>query len=242
MKLPVIKGIIDRRILLNFRIDPDILSKVLPNPFKPKLFKGMGVAGICLIRFKKLRPSFCHGIFGVSSENAAHRIAVEWLENGMYKQGVYIPRRDSNSWINAIAGGRLFPGVQHYARFKTFESNGFYKINMKSIDGKADLIIEAEMSSELSPFSVFQSIQEASDFFKKGSLGMSPIAQNEFDAVELCTSNWNFRPLMVRSVKSSFFDDTDLFPPGSVLFDSAFLMTGIDHKWISHKILQHKEV
>jgi len=32
-------------------------------------------------------------------------------------------------------------------------------------------------------------------------------------------------------VESSFFEDRALFPPGSVEFDCALLMRGIEHEW-----------
>ena len=45
---PIIRGIIDRRILVNFRVDADVLARMLPKPFRPKLVHGMGMAGVCL--------------------------------------------------------------------------------------------------------------------------------------------------------------------------------------------------
>jgi len=76
MKIPVIRGVIERRILVNFRVDPEALNRVLPAPFRPKLVDGVGMAGICLIRLKHIRPNFLPAFLGISSENAAHRIAV----------------------------------------------------------------------------------------------------------------------------------------------------------------------
>lgn len=97
MQIPVIQGVIDRRILVNYRIDPLILAQILPPPFEPKLVNGFGIAGICLIRLKEIRPKYFPGFLGLSSENAAHRIAVEWRTNGLRQEGVYIPRRDTSS-------------------------------------------------------------------------------------------------------------------------------------------------
>jgi len=116
MKIPIIKGVIDRRILINYQIDEDVLNNYLPKPFKPKLVKGKGIAGICLIRLKEIRPKGLPKQIGISSENGAHRIAVEWEENGAIKEGVFIPRRDTSSKLNSIAGGTLFPGIHHLAR------------------------------------------------------------------------------------------------------------------------------
>ena len=52
MRIPTIRGIIDRRVLVNFRVDPDVLARVCPPPFRPQVVNGFGVAGICLIRLK----------------------------------------------------------------------------------------------------------------------------------------------------------------------------------------------
>jgi len=37
MQIPVIRGLIDRRILVNYRVDPDVLARFLPPPFRPLL-------------------------------------------------------------------------------------------------------------------------------------------------------------------------------------------------------------
>ena len=41
--LPVIRSVIDRRILVNFRVDPVVLQRLLPPPFEPKLVGGVSV-------------------------------------------------------------------------------------------------------------------------------------------------------------------------------------------------------
>src|ERR1700756_617959 len=94
MRIPVIQGIIDRRILVNFTVDPDVISKIIPKPFSPKIYNGRAIAGICLIRLKYVRPKGLPAFIGIGSENGAHRIAVEWVEVGKLKEGVSIPRRD----------------------------------------------------------------------------------------------------------------------------------------------------
>src|SRR6266566_1188714 len=118
MRLPVVRGLIDRRLLINFRIDPAALAAFLPPPFRPQLIGSYALGGICLIRLKQMRPWFFPAAVGAESENVAHRFAVEWDGlDGRGQNGVYIPRRDSSSWLNTLAGGRLFPGLHHHARF-----------------------------------------------------------------------------------------------------------------------------
>ncbi len=107
MRIPVIRVLIGRRILVNFRGDPNVLARSSPDPFRPILVNDFGVAGICL---KHIRPRFAPRFVGISSENAAHRIAVQWGKDGETHEGVYIPRRDTSSRLNTLAGGGLFPG------------------------------------------------------------------------------------------------------------------------------------
>src|SRR5438309_1155550 len=132
MKIPVVRGIIDRRILVNYHVDPDVLAPLLPAPFRPKVVHGVGMVGICLIRLKQARPRFVPSWLGVSSENAAHRTAVEWDEDGTVREGVYIRRRDTNSRLNALAGGWLFPGLQYHARFTVRETADRFEVALRS--------------------------------------------------------------------------------------------------------------
>jgi hypothetical protein len=99
-------SVVERRLLVNYRVDPSIAAGLLPAPLRPQLVGGWAVAGICLIRLGQLRPSAIPGRLGLRSENAAHRIAVEWDGSQGTSTGVYIPRRDSGSAINVLAGGR----------------------------------------------------------------------------------------------------------------------------------------
>jgi hypothetical protein len=233
MKIPKIKGVIDRRILINYQVDKSVLENYLPEPFKPKLVNGKGIAGICLIRLKEIRPKGLPKQIGISSENGAHRIAVEWLENGELKEGVYIPRRDTSSKLNSLAGGTIFPGVHHLAEFSVKESDGNYKVTFIS-DDETSLSIEAKETKEWNRESVFENIECVSKFFKNGSVGYSP-GKNEFDGLELKAYNWKVSLLEVKSIQSSFFENEHIFPKGSVKFDNALLMTDIEHEWIGLK-------
>ncbi len=103
MKISTIHGYIDRRILINFTADPKAVEKIIPFPFRPKIYKDKAIVGICLIRLKSIKPKGLPDFIGVSSENGAHRIAVEWDENGETKSGVYIPRRDTSLKLNTAS-------------------------------------------------------------------------------------------------------------------------------------------
>jgi hypothetical protein len=229
MRIPVIKGWIDRRVLVNYRIDPGVLERYLPTPFKPQLVKGYAVGGVCLIRLRDVRPKALPCTPGIGSENAAHRFAVTWTENGREKIGVYIPRRDTDSILNHLAGGRIFPGVHHLADFSVTESDPHYSVALDSKDGEMHMSISGTVAESLPDASIFSEVQQASSFFEKGSLGFSPSNHRGcFDGLELKTLNWSVAPLQVKKAESSFFDQ---FPKGSIELDHALLMKDIEHEW-----------
>ncbi|HVX59677.1 MAG TPA: DUF2071 domain-containing protein [Pirellulales bacterium] len=232
MKLPVIRGTIDRRILVNYRVDPEILQRILPFPFQPKLVAGRGIAGICLIRLRHIRPRGLPKQIGLSSENAAHRIAVEWEEAGQTREGVFIPRRDTSSRLNALAGGRLFPGEHFGARFRVVESGEHYSIQLDSDDGATQVLVQGRCDTQFSPGSIFGSLDAASAFFEAGSLGFSVTSRaGAFDGLELRTSNWQVQPFAIERCESNYFDNAAIFPAGTIDFDNALLMRGVAHEW-----------
>ncbi|MFN6129966.1 MAG: DUF2071 domain-containing protein [Planctomycetota bacterium] len=226
------RGVIERRILANFHVVPEAISRILPEPFRPQLVNGYAIAGICLIRLSRVRPRFFPLPIGIRSENAAHRIAVEWNENGKTRTGVYIPRRDSSSFLNSYAGGRFFPGEHHRADFEVTETEQRYSLEAKSRDGSMHLHVVGTVSDRLPNSSVFANVAEASRFFANGSLGYSATrTAGRYDGLELCCSNWNVEPLHIDRVVSTFFDDTTRFPQGTIGFDCALLMRNIQHEW-----------
>src|SRR5258706_1984333 len=232
MNLPIIRGLIDRRILANYRVDAEVLARVLPAPFRPKLMGGFGVAGICLIRLKRIRPRGFPQFMGISSENAAHRIAVEWDDDGAVREGVFIPRRDSSSRLNVLAGGRVFAGIHHHAHFAVEETSDHFSIGIDSDDGRTHVRIEASVAPALPRASVFGDVEQASEFFRGGSLGYSPSAEaGRLDALELHSLDWKVEPMAVERIESSFFDDRARFPAGAICFDCALLVGGVGHGW-----------
>jgi hypothetical protein len=116
-------------------------------------------------------------------------------------------------------------------------------IELNGDDRHTHLLVEGHATDELPSTSIFRSLKEASTFFERGSLGYSVTGiPDEFDGLELRSSNWQVQPLAVEKVESSFFENRALFPPGSVELDCALLMRGIDHEWHGRRKLCAKSV
>lgn len=232
MQFPNVHGIIRRRLLVNFRVDPDVIQQHLPAPFRPKLHDGHAIAGICLIRLEDIRPRRVPRFLGLSSENAAHRIAVVWEDGGETREGVYIPRRDTGSCISHCGGGRVFPGEHHRANFQVTDDGDRIELHMRADDEGAQVDVIGRVAQDLPADSIFRSVSDASAFFEPGSLGYSVTADaNRLDGIMLKTHSWAVTPLAIERACSSYFSDETLFPPGSVTFDCALLMRNIAHEW-----------
>ncbi len=225
MRLPVIQGIIRRRILANFRVDAQAMQREIPARFRPKLQNGLAIAGICLIRLEHIRPRAMPEIVGLNSENAAHRVAVIWDEGGESREGVFISRRDTSSQINHLLGGRIFPGEHHRASFSVMESDSEISLKMNSDDANVRVEIVGRIASDLPSSSIFSSLAEASSFFEGGSLGYSVTNDpDRLDGLKLQTRQWQVEPLEISNVYSSYFSDEARFPKGAIEVDHALIM------------------
>jgi hypothetical protein len=238
MKIPTIEGVIRRRILMNYRADPMVAAKILPehSPFELKLVDGQAIVGICLIRLEKIRPKGMPEILSVSSENSAHRIAVKWKsENGEDREGVFVPRRDTDSLVNVLAGGRIFPGVHHHSDFRVTDQGGEISIRVKLKNNEQPLVrFEARETDAFPESSVFASLEASSKFFEAGCIGYSSRPNSsKLDGLTLKALKWQVSPLVVTGLQSSYYDDADIFPSGSIEFDHALLMRDIPHEWHS---------
>jgi hypothetical protein len=229
MRLPAIQGLIRRRILVSWNVDPEAVRRLLPAPLEPKLAHGRAIVGVCLIRLEEVRPRGLARFVGLSSENAAHRIAVTWEDERGAHEGVFIARRDTGSLLNSLAGGRVFPGEHRPATFDVRDEEGRIALDMSSSDGTA-VRLRARAARALPATSVFASVAEASLFFEGGSSGYSVTGDSmRLDGLRLVTKGWCVEPLEVEAVSSSWISSA--FPAGSVAFDHALVLRDLEHEW-----------
>ncbi|WP_229074473.1 DUF2071 domain-containing protein [Actinoplanes sp. DH11] len=240
MGSPRLASVVERRLLVNYRTDPEITARLVPAPLRPQVVDGWAVSGICLIRLRGVRPArpgarggAAAGWVGPSSENAAHRIAVEWDTPDGVATGVYIPRRDTGSRLNAWAGGRLFPGWHHRSDFRVRDDADGLRVAVGDPDDGVRVDVHARTATTLSGSHLFPGIDQASAFFRHGATGFSTTPDPaRLDGVRLHTGHWQVTPMTLVSVRSTFFDDPVRFPPGSAVPDCALLMRDVPATWI----------
>ena len=232
MKLPIIRGVVQRRLLVNYRVDPDAIRDWLPEPFEPMLHRGWAVAGVCLIRMQQFPPALVPFVRGRGSENAAHRVAVSWSDEGGRREGVFVHRSHTDSLLGHLAGRTILPGEQRRARFEVHDDGRDIRVAMRSSDGRVAVEIAGHAAAAMPPASIFASIREASLFFERGSLGYGPVqGGRSYEGVLAEPQEWAVHPLAVTHVRSSLFDDESRFAPGSAVFDHALVMRDVEHVW-----------
>lgn len=230
-----VEATIERRLLVNYRIDPQVVARLLPGPFRPQLVSGFAVGGICFIRLRGIRPRGLPRALGLRTENVAHRFAVEWDDDSGPHVGVYVPRRDTSSRVSSWSGGCVFPGRYHLANFHVEEGFDAARIEVISRDREVLIEVDARQAENLES-RLFDSLEDAVELFRRGAIGFSPSADGTcLDGVRLECEGWHVQPMALELARSSWFDDPVMFPPGTCVPDSALLMRDLPVRWVTEE-------
>ncbi len=166
--------------------------------------------------------------------NAAHRIAVEWEQDDGIREGVFIPRRDTNSTFNHLLGGRVFPGIFYKGSFVSDEAADEIALTIRREDGSEEAHFKGRVGQALPDTSLFESVEQAASFFSLGATGYSATREEgHYHGMELRSLDWSIAPMDIDEAHTSFFSDHTRFPDGSVELDCALVMRGIEHEWHS---------
>ena len=234
--LVTLRAQVRRRLLITYRVEPDVAQSLIPEPFRPQLVDGSAVAGVCVIGLRSIRPGWLRPHVGFRSENIAHRIAVEWSEHGETRTGVYVLERHSSSILPVLAGGRLFPGVQKHGRVDLDESETRFRVQM-SAPG-TQVAVDVELGGPWTS-TLFPTVDAASSFYEHGSVGWSPKRDGAgAEPLQLTSPDWEVEPAHAVSVQSSFFD---ALPPGSAVLDSVVAMRDLPFFWNTPRITPERE-
>lgn len=234
--LTSMEGTIAHRLLLNHTADPAAVAPLLPSGLRPQLVDGDALIGVCVLRLRGLRPAGLPRWTSVTTDAAAHRVAVEWDGPEGTEVGVWIVRRDSAQRLPVLAGGRLFPGVHGAARMDVSDDGTRLSVHLAAADGAEVWATTAPPSSWSSRS--FASPEEASAFFAAGRLGWSADHRGRIEGLELCTEGWRADPVDAEA-RVSLFDD--LLPADSWRFDHALLLRDLPVRWRAPRSAPHRE-
>lgn len=189
---------------------------------------GYAIVGVCLIGLEQIRPKGLPAAIGLTSENMAHRVAVQYPVDGSKRDGVFVWRRDTDQRLVSLLGGRLFPGLQGHATFDINEREHGVTFHALTSGGEADVSVDVDIRQDWRPTPAFGTFGQVSEFFRRGSCGFSCGADGNLERMELRTLEWNMTPLDVHSWRAPFYQSR--WP---VELDGALIMRRVAHEWHS---------
>jgi len=197
-----------------------VARKLLPGGLRPVLEGGYAVAGLCYTRLGSIRSRWIPRRLGSTSDHLAVRIAAEFDGRKTPRRGTWILRRQKSSWIEARCGDKLLRGDYRRAVFDLEENPFGLTLSVRNGE-REELFLRAEVADGLGG-SLFSGPRHAEEFLAETE-GARPhdIFAPEADDLEIRTGAFAPEPLSVLEVRSAFFEDSDLFPPGAVRLDCA---------------------
>jgi hypothetical protein len=212
--ISVIRGRIRVRHLVLFRADPGAVGPLVPVGMRAVERRGEVLVGVCHTRMEDDRPGWYP--LSVGQDHLTWRIPaeLEGARNGS-RRCVWVPRRDTSSWFGAHCAGRLSRGRWRLSRFDVDESPGGVTIEVRRGE-ELEFLLRAETTDRLRG-STFYDVEEAREHLAKDGPARPPFALAPgFDHLELEADAWSIEPLQLREVRARPFDDTSLFPAGTL--------------------------
>jgi len=81
---PNVRGVVDRRILVNYRVPAGSLAEALPEPFRPKEAEdGCGPGSVCIMRMKNERPRLLPSALGATVESVYDAVELRPYDRSM---------------------------------------------------------------------------------------------------------------------------------------------------------------
>jgi hypothetical protein len=220
----VLDGVLARRLLLHYRVEPELARGLVKPPLAPRIRGGKAVAGVSLIHLEELGPPALRPL-GLELEAMVHWLAVEG--RGAHP-GFAILRRDTDSRLVAALGRPLFRAPHHLARFTVEEDPRRIKLRATTAGGAGDLEVAVEFGAAFRPTQSFVSLADAERFL--GGIGAA-LAEAEagsvLEAVRLRQVPQGFEPVRLLGAVASFFEDRDRFPAGGAVLDGALAMRAL---------------
>ena len=157
MKIPVMRGVIDQRILVNYRVDwPNVLARILLRPFRPKLVNGAGMAGSVPDSpetHPAPAPALLPGI-GLRERRTPHRCRVG-PPGPTAGRCVHPPAGHILSAEHRSSAGRLFPGPITMRVFRSRNGAAITGSLSTAMIARPTLLVEGHVSTELPSSSIF---------------------------------------------------------------------------------------
>jgi len=203
------------RVLVLYRVDPGVAAGLLPAGMRPRLHHDQAVGLICFTRLGSLRSRFLP-TRGAMSDHLDYRFAVE--RDGTEKS--WVLHRETSSWLGGRLGERIVRGKYVRSRFEIQEGTFELELRVESERGE-ELYLRAEACGT-SPAKLVPTPHDLERYLMAcGAAEPHDVLAPEVDRID-AQDGFAPQPLSIFELRSSFFENRQLFPSGTATVDGAW--------------------
>ncbi|WP_224244922.1 DUF2071 domain-containing protein [Hyalangium gracile] len=93
---------------LNYAVEPEALSRLLPAPLEPELHQGTAWVQVLMSSLREMRPQGLSGLLGFNFYQVSYRAAVRYRNaRGQWRRGGYFVRSETNDALMRRIGNSL---------------------------------------------------------------------------------------------------------------------------------------
>ncbi|MHB0957569.1 MAG: hypothetical protein ACYC0X_26110 [Pirellulaceae bacterium] len=227
-------GVVDRRVLILYRVVPEVLSEALPWGVRALEIHGRAVAGIAFARHRMAKSRLLPARL-VSSHTASHFVVVTGSQQSGGRDAALVTRCDCSSRFRLWIGGRP---IYHHARFRVVEERESLELVGDSDDRAMHLSLRAHVVRNLPHGSIFRTPGQAMEFLRAcaGELDLTLGGAVEMDTSET-GRRLRLQPLKVERLESSIFENLRRGALERVEFDSAYWVRDDEFAWAAEGTL-----
>ncbi len=230
----------EEAVAVNFRVRPEALRRVVPEPFEIDVYEGWGFVSLTASRLKDFGLGFLPTILRANFYQATYRAHVAFTDfRGRRTRGYYFVRSETNSRLLSLAANLLpeFRG-HHCATWPIlFATQGDHLL--LSVDsgsdpaGKVVLVLDVSHPREaMPPTSVFPTVALAREYLVDAfdAFAWHPDTA-EVLILRIDRGDWDVRIVDPVDHYLGYFADGP-FPAGAAELDSVFYFRNVPYRWL----------
>lgn len=224
-----------RSVVLTYAFPERVLAPLIPRGLQLDTFEGWGFLAIALVQTEALRPAGLPRWMGRDFFLSGYRIFTRFRgADGRSLRGLRILRSDTDSRIMALSGNLLTHYNYQVAKVDAAQEVDLLRLTTRTPGAQADLDLEVDLTAEVlapPPGSPFPDLGMARRY--AGPLPHTFDAEagsGDMIIIEGVRTHWEPRPVQVRSVRATYFDQ-EPFRGISPVLANAFMVEDVSYRW-----------
>jgi uncharacterized protein YqjF (DUF2071 family) len=226
--------------LVNFRMAPETLARVLPPPLEPDVYRGQAFLSVVIAEMEQMRPAFMPPALGITYQQVVYRAVVRCGD----QRGVHFLRSDADNPLMVVMGNLLSFFRFHEARVVRASGAGLHHFDLVAASGDhADIHATFDVgrgSRAVPASSVFPDIDKAQRFLVELYTAFRPSSDGAtMSSVDIERGRWHIRMVDAPRARFDLMDGSHPFPAGSTTLDSVIYVEDIEYLWhtVKHRTL-----